>query len=60
MNHAIIIVGYGETEDGIKYWVAKNSWGADWGDGGYIKFERNEDGDDGMFGSMYFSYIPWY
>merc|ERR1712203_652481 len=39
MNHAVTVVGYG-TENGKPYWVVKNSWGANWGDGGYIKIAR--------------------
>ena len=39
MNHAVTVVGYG-TESGKPYWVVKNSWGATWGDGGYIKIAR--------------------
>lgn len=29
-GHAIVIVGYGKTPDGIDYWVCRNSWGATW------------------------------
>lgn len=39
-GHAIVIVGWGTTEDGIKYWQVKNSWGPEWGDGGYFKILR--------------------
>merc|ERR1712088_329736 len=39
MNHPVTVVGYG-TESGKPYWVVKNSWGANWGDGGYIKIAR--------------------
>jgi cathepsin L len=39
MNHAVTVVGYG-TESGKPYWVVKNSWGDNWGDGGYIKIAR--------------------
>lgn len=39
VNHAVVAVGYG-TEDGVDYWIVKNSWGADWGDNGFFKIER--------------------
>lgn len=44
INHEILTIGYGtDSETGRKYWLAKNSWGEQWGEDGYVRFLRGED-----------------
>ncbi|EOA13695.1 hypothetical protein CARUB_v10026767mg [Capsella rubella] len=42
-SHAVTIVGYGTSEEGIKYWLLKNSWGEQWGENGYMRIKRDVD-----------------
>ncbi|EDL93863.1 rCG24278 [Rattus norvegicus] len=48
MDHAVLVVGYGEESDGGKYWLVKNSWGEDWGMDGYIKMAKDQNNNCGI------------
>lgn len=41
-NHAMLIVGYGtDSMTNEPYWLVKNSYGASWGENGYIRILRD-------------------
>ena len=41
LNHGVGLIGWG-TEDGIDYFLLKNSWGERWGEGGYLRVGVND------------------
>ena len=58
IDHAILIVGYGEDSALGPFWIVKNSWGSKWGENGYFRIAREmKKGESGHCGiNLYVSH----
>nr|GEX34413.1 peptidase C1A [Tanacetum cinerariifolium] len=50
VNHGVAIVGYGQTPEGMKYWIVKNSWGPEWGENGFVRIQKDVQDKKGLCG----------
>jgi len=48
VDHGVLAVGYGSTDDNKGYWLIKNSWGTSWGEDGYVKMSINNNNEPGV------------
>lgn len=47
INHAILMMGYGhDSELDMDFWIIRNSWGPTWGERGYIRLFKQQDGTE--------------
>ncbi|KAI3440008.1 uncharacterized protein J3R85_004159 [Psidium guajava] len=58
LDHAVTIIGYGTSANGMKYWLVKNSWGTGWGEEGYARIHREFDAKEGLCGIAVLASYP--
>ncbi|KAK8925945.1 KDEL-tailed cysteine endopeptidase CEP3 [Platanthera zijinensis] len=54
----MMVEGYGQTLNVIKYWILRNSWGHMWGEGGYMRIICGASNPGGLRGIATDVYYP--
>jgi len=58
LNHAVVVVGFNRTSDGDEI-IIRNSWGTDWGEGGYLRLRSQGNQNSKTCYVMQFAYLPY-
>ena len=59
LDHGVLLIGYGhDILNDMNYWIIKNSWGDQWGENGYMRLSRGENGKSGLCGIAMDPSIP--
>lgn len=59
VDHDVEVVGWGETDEGLKYWVLRNSWGTYWGELGFFRLERGVNALQIEAGDCWYALPTW-
>jgi C1A family cysteine protease len=56
VNHAVVLVGWNDTQGANGVWILRNSWGPEWGEDGYMRIEYGCSSVG--YASCYINYSP--
>ena len=56
-NHYVTAVGWGVNDEGLEYYIVKNSWGPYWGENGYARIQSSSRDRRGVCGINYKGFI---